>query len=90
MGIAREPLETEVCLIFVGEDDDLHIKPDGRETELGLVRIDHDSGFAAAQTHRIQSEVGDFHRRVVYMRSGAETPINPSAFLIVVLAATES
>ena len=88
--LAGQSLEAEVGRIVVGEDDDLHVQPHRRKAELGLVGIDHHGGLAAAQTHGVQAEIGDFHRPVVYMRSGAETPIKPRALAIVRRAAKDS
>src|ERR1700719_448623 len=88
--LGRQSLQAEVRRIIVREDDDLHVQPDRRQAELGLVRVDHHGGLAAAKPHGVQAEIGDFHRPVVYIRSGEATPINPSALAMVVRAARES
>ena len=71
----------------MGEDHDLHVEPHRRQAELRLIGVDHHGGFASAKPYGVQTEVGHFHRAIVYIRSGAETPIRPSAFAIVVRAA---
>src|SRR5439155_2376302 len=89
MGIAGQPLQTEMGWVLVGEHDDLDIETHGRQPELWLVGINHDGGLPPPQPHGVQAEVGDFHRALVYIRSGALTPITPSAFAIVIRAARD-